>query len=309
MQQPSFVPEAPLAAYDFSTCHAEKGAAVSPYARKLAKEQNLDLSAVKGSGPHGRIVSKDLKGAPSKGITGFGEKEPDSEVLPGSYVEEKLSPIRKIIGQRLQESKTFIPHFYVTYVIDAAPIAELRKQLAVSSIKLSVNDFILKASSLALCQHPVINSGFNSVTQSIIRFKTVDIAVAVSLESGLITPIVRLADCKRVHEISHEVKELAIRAKAGKLERHEYTGGSFTISNLGMFGASNFIGVINPPQAAILCVGGIEEKPVVKNGQVVPGQQMSLTLCSDHRVIDGADAAKFLQTLKQLLENPALLLL
>ncbi len=307
MSQPSFVPEPPLTQFDFAGVHAQGGAPVSPYARKLAEEKNLDLSAIKGSGPHGRIVSEDLKGAPQKGIVSFAQTIP--QTLPGTYEEEKLSPIRKVIGQRLQESKTFIPHFYVTYTIDAAPMAELRKQLAVSSIKLSVNDFVVKAASLALKQHPGINSGFNSVTQSIVRFKTVDVAVAVSLESGLITPIVRLADCKKIHEISSEIKELAARGKAGKLERHEYVGGSFTISNLGMFGATNFIGVINPPQAVILCVSGIEERPVVRHGHVVAGQQMNMTLCSDHRVIDGADAAKFLQTLKQLLENPALLLL
>jgi len=306
MSQPSFVPEPPLTQFDFAGIHVQGGAPISPYARKLAEEKNLDLSAVKGSGPHGRIVSEDLKGAPQKGIVSFAQAVP--QTLPGSYEEEKLSPMRKVIGQRLQESKTFIPHFYVTYAIDASLIIELRKQLAVSSIKLSVNDFIVKAVSLALKQHPGINSGFNSVTQSIIRFKTVDVAVAVSLESGLITPIIRLADCKKIHEISSEIKELAARGKAGKLDRHEYVGGSFTISNLGMFGAANFIGVINPPQAAILCVGGIEERPVVKNGHIVAGQEMNVTLCSDHRVIDGADAAKFLQTLKQLLENPALLL-
>jgi len=306
MAAPAHVPEAPLETFDFQALYEAKVNA-SPYAKKLAEEKNLDLSTVKGSGPHGRIVSEDLKFAQSKGLVSFSH-EVDTSVMPGSFEEEKLSPMRKVIGQRLQESKTFIPHFYVTYTVDAAAIMELRKQLQSSNIKLSVNDFIVKASSLALKNHPVINSGFNSLTQSIIRFKTVDIAIAVSIDAGLITPIVRLADVKKVHQISAEIKELATRAKLGKLDRSEYVGGSFTISNLGMFGASNFIGVINPPQAAILCCGGIEEKPVIKNGEVVCGHVMSLTLCSDHRVIDGADAAKFMQTLKMLLENPALML-
>lgn len=304
---PAFVPEAPLEVFDFSSVMPQDKIYASPYAKKLAEEKKLDLSSIKGSGPNGRIVSEDLKFAQAKGLVSFSNPV-DPSILPGSFEEEKLSPMRKVIGTRLQESKTFIPHFYVTYTVDASPIIELRKQLAISNIKLSVNDFIVKASSIALKNHPVINSGFNSVNQSIIRFKTVDIAIAVSIDAGLITPIVRLADAKKVYQISSEIKELAQKAKLGKLDRSQYMGGSFTISNLGMFGASNFIGVINPPQAAILCCGGIEEKPVVKNGQVVAGHVMSLTLCSDHRVIDGADAAKFMQTLKQLLENPALLL-
>lgn len=309
MVMPAFIPEPELENFDFSKL--EEGALViaSPYARKLAKEKNLDLASVKGSGPHGRVVSEDLKGAQSKGLVSLHKEKADPSIMPGSYSEEKLSPMRKVIGQRLQESKTFIPHFYVTYEIDVSPLNELRKQLANSSIKLSINDFVIKAAAIALSKHPVINSGFNSVSQSIIRFKTVDIAIAVSIENGLITPIVRLADYKSIAQISTEVKALASRAKESKLERYEYMGGSFTISNLGMFGALDFKGVINPPQAAILCVSGAFEKPVCKQGHIIPGVSMNVTLCSDHRVIDGADAAKFLQTFKQLMENPAVLLL
>lgn len=309
MSQPAFVPEAPLESYDFSELEVKQTIVASPYARKLACEKNLDLGSVKGSGPGGRIVSEDLKNATAKGLVSIFKEQPDMAVLPGAYDEQKLSPMRKVIAQRLQESKTFIPHFYVTYEINMEPLAELRKQLATSSIKLSVNDFIVKAASIALEKHPVINSGFNSLSGSIINFKTIDISVAVSVDAGLITPIVRLANHKKVQQISQEIKELASRAKAGKLDRHEYMGGSFTISNLGMYGASEFAGIINPPQAAILCVSGALEKPVVKNGQIVPGLLMNVTLCSDHRVIDGADAAKFLQTLKHLLENPSLLLM
>lgn len=309
MAMPSFVPEPELAHYNFDTLYQTDKLKASPYARKLAEQKNLDLSTVKGSGPQGRIVSEDLKNAQSLGLVSCGPKQIDYTVMPGSYSEHKLSPMRKVIGQRLQESKTFIPHFYVTYEINVLPLAEVRKQLQVSGIKLSVNDFVVKAASKALEKHPVINSGFNSESGSIIKFNTVDISVAVSLESGLITPIVRLADHKSIHQISKEIKDLASRAKLGKLERHEYMGGSFTISNLGMFGATDFIGVINPPQAAILCVSGAHEKPVCQEGKIVPGLTMQVTLCSDHRVIDGADAAKFLQTFKTLLENPALLLI
>jgi pyruvate dehydrogenase E2 component (dihydrolipoamide acetyltransferase) len=309
MNMPAFIPEPELESFDFSKLEESAQIFASPYAKKLAKEKNLDLGTVKGSGPHGRIVSEDLKAAQSKGLVSLHKDKADTSIMPGSYIEEKLSPMRKVIGQRLQESKTFIPHFYVTYEIDVMPLNDLRKQLLSSSIKLSVNDFVVKAAAVALSKHPVINSGFNSVSQSIIRYQTVDISIAVSIDNGLITPIVRLADHKSMAQISSEIKDLATRAKANKLERHEYMGGSFTISNLGMFGAKDFKGVINPPQAAILCVSGAFEKPVCKEGKIVPGMTMNVTLCSDHRVIDGADAAKFLQTFKQLLENPALLLI
>ena len=167
----------------------------------------------------------------------------------------------------------------------------------------------MRASALSLREHPNVNSGFNSVAPSIIRFKTIDISVAVSIEAGLITPIVRHADYKNLGQLSQEVKLLASRAREGKLSREEYTGGSFTVSNLGMYGISEFSAIINPPQAAILAVGGIEDKPVVKEGHIVPGKTMKLTLSVDHRVIDGADAAKFLKTLQKYLENPSLLLL
>jgi pyruvate dehydrogenase E2 component (dihydrolipoamide acetyltransferase) len=168
---------------------------------------------------------------------------------------------------------------------------------------------MIKAVALSLKEHPEMNSGYNSVSSSIIRFKTIDISVAVSIPSGLITPILRHADYKSIGQISAEVKLLAQKAKEGKLIREEYVGGSFTISNLGMFGISGFVGVINPPQAGILCVGGIEDKPVIKNGAVVPGKSMNITLSADHRVVDGSDGAKFIKTLQKYLENPAALII
>jgi pyruvate dehydrogenase E2 component (dihydrolipoamide acetyltransferase) len=175
-------------------------------------------------------------------------------------------------------------------------------------VKVTYNDFVIRACALALREHPMANSGFDSTNQSIILFKTVDISVAVTVEGGLITPIVRHADYKNLGEISLEVKELATRAKAGKLQPEEYKGGSFTISNMGMFGVSDFAAIINPPQAAILAIGGIEECACVKNGQVVPGKRMNVILSADHRVLDGAEAAKFIKTVQKYLENPALLL-
>ena len=309
LPMPTFVPETPLEGYEFP----EGGAMLhgrllaSPLARKLAKERGVDLSTVKGTGPHHRVMSRDLNLGQPMAIAAFGRKE-RPQILPGEYEEETPTLVKKIVGKRLQESKTFIPHFYVTQEIDASPLVAAREQLKNQGIKVSFNDFIIRASALALREHPVINSGYNSLNNTLIRFKTIDICVAVSLEGGLITPIIRYADYKNLGEINVEVRSLAARARDGKLEKHEYSGGSFTISNLGMFGSTEMIAVINPPQAAILGVGGIQDKPVVKDGQVVAGKTLSFTLSSDHRVIDGADAARFLKSLKDLLENPAILL-
>lgn len=310
MMQPAFVPEPPLAKYSFPSPEGEVGGRViaSPLARRLAREKGIDLTTVKGTGPHGRIMSRDLDlGQPSGAVT-FGRREAPT-IPPGTFEEIALTPIRKVIAQRLQESKTFIPHFYCTQEISADKLVSLRAELSTSGLKLSYNDFIMRACALALREHPVVNSGFNTVTNSIIRFKTIDIAVAVSLPTGLITPIVRHADFKNLGQLSQEVKLLATRARDGKLSREEYVGGSFTVSNLGMYGISEFVAIINPPQAAILAIGGLEDKAVVKNGQVVPGKTMRLTLSADHRVLDGTDGAKFLKTVQKFLESPSLLLL
>ena len=309
MRQPSFAPEAPLEGYEFSRPESSNGSRrkVSPLARKLAKEKGLDLSTVKGSGPGNRITSKDLSKAQPAGLVTFGRNEMPS-IAPGSFTEQSLTPMRKVISQRLQEAKASIPHFYVSMKIDAEPLIQAREQLKKVDLKVTFNDFIVRASALALRQHPQVNSGFNSFNNSIVRFQTVDISVAVSLPEGLITPIVRHADFKNLGEISLEVKALAVRAKEGKLAPHEYKGGSFTISNLGMYGVSEFIAIINPPQAAIVAVSGMEQVAVVRDGKLVPGTQMTLTLSGDHRVIDGVIAAEFLVTLKKLLENPAALL-
>jgi len=310
MQQPSFVPEAPLTDYVFRGAAAETSGHIptSPLARKLAKERGLDLSTVQGSGPHGRIVKRDLELAQPAGDFAFGRSERPT-IAPGTYEEISLSPMRKIIGQRLQQSKTFIPHFYCTQEVRMDRLVAVRAELAAGELKVSINDFILRAVALALKEHPGINAGFNSVTQALIAFKTIDIAVAVSVEAGLITPIIRHADYKNIGQLSLEMKSLAARAKEGKLAREEYVGGSFTISNLGMFGISEFSAIINPPQAAILAIAGIEEKPVAEAGSVKVGKVMKLTLSADHRVIDGAAAAQFVKTVQKLLENPSLLLL
>lgn len=308
MQTPAFVPEPPLTGYTFGrpTAPIQGRIPASPLARKLAREKGLDLSSVKGSGPQGRIMSRDLETGQPAGLVSFSHAQAPT-IAPGTYEEQSLNQMRKAIGRRLQESKTFIPHFYVTQEMDAEPMIHLREQFKEGGLKATINDFIVRAVALSLRQHPEVNSGYNSVTPAIIRFKTIDIAIAVSLPDGLITPIVRHADYKNLGEISSEVRSLAKRARDGKLDREEYAGGSFTISNLGMFGISHFTAIINPPQAAILSVGGIQEKPVVKNGQVVPGKTISMTLGADHRVMDGVASAKFLGTLQKFIENPSLL--
>lgn len=307
---PAFVPETPLDEYEFEV--PREGIVdrilASPLAKRLAKEKGIDLASIKGSGPGGRIMSRDLDlGLPDAPVT-FGRKEAPS-IVPGSYEEIPLSPMRKIVGQRLQESKTFIPHFYVHQDVHADSLFDTREQLKSFGLKVTYNDFVIRACALALKEHPNVNSGFNSVNQTIIRFKTIDICVAVTVEGGLITPIIRHTDYKDLGEISIQAKELAGRAKKGKLQPHEYKGGSFTVSNLGMFGVTDFVAVINQPQSAILAIGGIDEKPVVKNGQIVPGKIMKITLSCDHRVVDGAQAGLFIKTVQKYLENPSLLLI
>lgn len=311
MKTPKFQAAGVVKGYDLKKDFADLPTAVkvSPYARKVAQEKGIDLTSVKGSGPGGRIVAQDVEGLTGSGVWGIGfdsHQRPSKE--PGSYELEALTPMRKTVASRLQESKTFIPHFYVSMEIDAGPLTALHSQLKSHGLKVSINDIIVRACAIALRHHPEINSGFDSVEQKIIRFQTVDIAVAVALPQGLITPIIFHADYRKLGEISTKIRALVTRANKNELEPHEYMGGSFTISNLGMFGVDQFQAIINPPQSAILAIGGAVAKPVVKDGAVQPGLVMNLTLSCDHRVIDGANAAKFLETLKQLLQAPAIVL-
>ncbi|MCB1113661.1 MAG: 2-oxo acid dehydrogenase subunit E2 [Chlamydiia bacterium] len=280
----------------------------SPLAKKIAEMEGIDLSNMKGTGPGGRIVKRDLEGKKSE------TKEPEKSsvksvsepIAPG---EEILSPIRKVIADRLQEAKSTIPHFYVTQEIDASPLVECRTQLSHFEHKISFNDLVVKGVAIALKEHPEVNSGFNAKNRTIIRYSSVDISVAVQVPMGLITPIVPKTDEKPIEEISKEIKALIQKAKEGRLQPHEFQGGSFTVSNLGMFGVSSFSAIINPPQAAILAVGGIIDKPVLLGNKVVPGKTMTLTLSVDHRVIDGVMAAKFLKRVQYILENPAAMIL
>lgn len=308
--EPQFTAPPPLTDWHFAPARGEVPSYIvaSPLAKKLAQEQKLDLSSVKGSGPSGRIVSRDLKLATATHPASIARFETPT-TPPGAFHLIPLSPIRKVISKRLQESKSFIPHFYIRQTVNAEALVSLRAQLEQAGIKLTFNDFILRAVALTLRASPEVNRGFDSVAGALIQFETVDISVAVSMPEGLITPILRHADYKTLSELSVEMKALSKKAKENALAPHEYQGGSFTLSNLGMYGVDDFMPIINPPQAAILGVGGIRDAAVVKEGTVVAGKEMSLVLAADHRVIDGALGAEFMRSLRRMLESPALLLM
>jgi len=273
---------------------------VSPLARRLAAEKGIDLSTVKGSGPHGRIVKDDILSAGTKPIT---NSQPPATGMP--HTEIPNNNIKKITAQRLVESKQTVPHFYLTIDCEIDNLLRTRKEVndkAAGKYKLSVNDFIIKASAMALKAYPAANVSWND--KAILQYEQADISVAVSTPNGLITPIVRNADDKGMREISEEVKDLAARAREGKLKPEEFQGGTFTVSNLGMYGIKEFAAIINPPQACILAVGAGIEQPVADNGEVKIKSVMSCTLSVDHRAVDGATGAEFLQILKEYIENP-----
>ncbi len=286
---------------------------ISPLAKKIANEKGVDVTRVAGSGPGGRIVRRDVEAAQgggsvrsAAGIFGGKPIAPDG-VRP-------VSQMRAAIARRLVESKTTAPHFYVEREVDAAPLAKLRAsanvalEMAGEKLKLSVNDFVLKAAVEALRRVPAVNSSWEGA--SIRQHGAVHLAFAVALPDGLITPVIRNAHAKDFRTIAREAKELGAKAKAGKLQPEEYTGGTFTVSNLGMIGVERFSAILNPPQAAILAVGATVKKPVVaSNGAIVPGERMSLTVSADHRVVDGLMAGEFLKALVEVLESPGVLLM
>jgi pyruvate dehydrogenase E2 component (dihydrolipoamide acetyltransferase) len=278
----------------------------SPLARRLASENNIDLARVSGSGPQGRVIKRDIEGVLTSGI-GVVARTP-RPIVPGTSAEVELSLIRKTIAKRMTESKLTAPHFYVTVEIDMDPAIAFRDQINnVTQIKLSFTDILIKAAAAALMGHPGVNASY--LGDKMRQYHYAHIGVAVALDDGLVTPIVRNCEQKSVLQINEELQNLVERARIRKLKPEEYTGATFTISNLGMYGVEQFVAIINPPEGAILAVGTIAEKPVVKSGQVVIGHTMKATLSSDHRIIDGAAAARFLQDLKRLLENPASLVL
>jgi pyruvate dehydrogenase E2 component (dihydrolipoamide acetyltransferase) len=288
----------------------------SPLAKKLAAEKGIDISKVAGSGDNGRIVKKDVDGfvpgkaeAPAQAsgsAQAVGSAKPFTPAASTgqvSFDEVPVSQMRKVIAKRLAESKFTAPHFYVTMTIDMGNAVDSRARLnEVSPVKISFNDLVLKAVAVALKQHPAVNSSW--LGDKIRINHHVNIGVAVAVEDGLLVPVVRFADTKSLSQIAVEVKDFAQRAKNKKLQPADWEGSTFTISNLGMFGVDEFTAIINPPDACILAVGAIQNIPIVKNGAVVAGHIMKLTLSCDHRVVDGATGSAFLQTLKGLLEEP-----
>ena len=295
----------------------------SPLARRMAEQSGVDLNALRGTGPHGRIVKADIEGALSSGAPARAPSAAPMAVpnyatapLPPSqpgvaYEDVPASNMRRVVAQRLQESKQQVPHFYLTIDCEIDALLKLRADLNARSdaYKLSVNDFVVRASALALRKLPKVNASWMGT--AIRYYKTVDISVAVAVEDGLITPIIRNADQKGLVALSDEMKGLAARAreKPMKLQPHEYQGGTFSISNLGMYGIKQFDAIINPPQACILAVGAGEQRAVVKDGALAIATVMSCTLSVDHRVVDGAAGAEFLKVFKGLIDDPLTMLL
>lgn len=271
--------------------------AASPLARKVAARMGVALSSIAGTGPRGRIMSRDVEQANANGIqaTANGTQEQT----------EKLTPMRQAIAKKLQYAKATIPHFYLSVQVEATNLLAFREKLKAAREPITINDCIIQAVARVLMEYPKIRSSFLPEEMAIQHHAHADIAVAVAIPGGLITPIVTAAETKSLKQISIETKALAERAKAGKLQPHEYTGGAFTISNLGMFGVDEFFAIINPPQVAILSVGAILDAPIFKGGGIAPGKILKLTLSVDHRAVDGSDGAAFLKRLKDFLENPS----
>lgn len=287
----------------------------SPLAKSIALEKSIDLKKVQGSGPAGRILQKDVLAYFENPNINHKQISSNSHFEVREDLAKPISGMRKVIAERLTSSKVNLPHFYLNLEIDASAIVSFREKFNIglkefskndSSLqKISINDCIVKAVALSLNKHPAVNASWQN--DKIIEYGRIDIGIAVSIEDGLITPVLRNTNQMSLIGISQEIKSLAEQAKKRKLKPEQFTNSTFTISNLGMFGISFFTAIINEPESAILAVGAIEDKPVVKNGQVVAGRTMSLTLSCDHRVVDGAEGAKFLGTLKKYLENPELL--
>src|SRR6185312_449237 len=332
---------APRAAAPSAPAAAGSKVLASPLARRLATDLGVDLRQVQGTGPGGRIVERDVKSFSQGGSAGaqpqvdwhaaeeapsqaHGTSAPRASAeapLPAQLVPDRraearpaapppegdlvkpLSMMRRTIATRLLEAKTTVPHFYLTADVDMDAAMEFREQVAqVHGAKLSVNDLVLKACALAMRRVPEANASFSE--EAIIQHARVDIGMAVAIEDGLITPVIRDADKKTIGQIATEAREMAKRARDRKLRPEEYTGATFSVSNLGMMGIRDFAAIINPPESGILAVGTVRKEPVVKDGKIVVGQRMSLTLSCDHRVVDGALGAKVLQAIVQILERP-----
>ena len=324
---PKATPPPKAVAMALATESSDSGGRVkaSPYVRKLAREGGIDLRVVAGSGPGGRIVARDLSAAtaaaPSPSPAAAAAPATAAATAPGGSLPVDdgeaevipLSMMRKAIARRLTESKQTVPHFYLHADVNAAPLVALRSQLLADlasvpdSPKISFNDLIIKAVAIAIERVPAVNAQFTP--DAIVRHRRIDLSIAVAIEDGLVTPVIRQAQHKGVLAIGREMRDLASRAKRRKLTPEEMTNGTFSISNLGMYGIDSFAAVINPPEGAILAVGAIRAEPVLDGDAVVAGRRMALTLSCDHRVVDGAVGASFLQALRQVLEHPGQILL
>jgi pyruvate dehydrogenase E2 component (dihydrolipoamide acetyltransferase) len=290
------------------TSEANGKVRASPVARHIAAEHGLDLSQIQGTGPQGRVIRSDVEAALAAGTTQPSEVAPKPAVPITDGQDEKvqLSQMRRTIARRMAESTRTVPHFFLTVTVDATELVALRKQIVDQGIKISFNDLVVKAAAVAIRKMPEVNVSF--AEDSLIKHQRVHIGIAVATDRGLIVPVIRDADAKALSQIASEARDLAQRAQEGKLQPNDYTGGTFTVSNLGMFGIEQFNAVINPPEAAILAVGAIMKEPAEHDGQIVLRDRMKLTLSVDHRALDGALGARYLQSLKGLLEKPLLLL-
>ena len=297
--------------------HEQPRVKASPVARRIASELGVDLFSVKGTGPEGRVTETDVRAAAKSqpvaaGVSPAGKQPARLPLQAGESARIQLSGMRKIIAQRLVESLGPVPHFYLTIEINAGPLMEAREELksageGADAAKITVNDFVLKAAVMAAVKVPRVNASFDK--ESIVQYADVDLGVAVAIEDGLLTPVIRDAQDKSLREISALAKDLAHRARNKRMKPEEFQGGTFTISNLGGMGIDSFSAVINPPQGFILAVGKITKVPVIDDcDQLVVGHRMSITMSCDHRVIDGALGAEYLKELRHLLENPALLM-
>ena len=279
------------------------GVTASPVARRLADERGIELGSLSGSGPQGRIVKRDVEAAVSAAAPAITPFQPAA--APTETVRVPLSKLRETIGRRMTAAKQQLPHFYVTSDLDAAPMMDLRRQLnsrMPEDGQFSVNDFLVKASAMALREFPNLNASLDG--GEIVRHGHIHVGVAVALDGGLMTVVAKDVDSKPIRQLSSELRDLVARARSGKVRPGDIQGSTFTLSNLGMFQVDHFIAIINPPEAAILAVGSVRDEAVVVNGQVVPGKRLQVTLSADHRVTDGAEAARWLQVFRQYVENP-----
>lgn len=301
-------PAAPQTAQTFSR---DSNAKASPLAKRIAKEEGVSIAQISGSGPHGRVIKDDVLEFLNSGGSRSGVVRRNAQ----EFYAIKNNNIRKVIAKRLLESKQNVPHFYLSCELRMDKLLELRAALnevaehdanGNPSYKISVNDLIIKATALALKKVPLANSAWSD--DAVLVYNNIDISMAVAIDGGLITPIIKNADQKTIQQISSEAKSLAKKARDGKLQPEEFQGGSFSISNLGMFGIDNFAAIVNPPQSCILAVARTVEKPIIEHGQIKIGHMMNVTLSSDHRSVDGAVGAEFLKALRRYIEHPILML-